>query len=88
MPDRRSERINAKWNMGEYLNQMIQEASLEYDIVNKRCTMTPMDSVKCLELQFIDFFTGLIWARYEFSDLKIGDFMKKNRLTNYKLFFE
>lgn len=87
MPDRRSERINAKWNMGEYLNQMIHEASLEHHIINKSCVMTPMDSAKCLELQFIDFFAGLVWARYEFFDDKMGQFMANNRLTNYKLFF-
>lgn len=70
------------------LNQMIHEASLEHRIINKSCVMTPMDRAKCLELQFIDFFAGLVWARYEFCDVKMGQFMANNRLTNYKLFFE
>lgn len=87
MPDRRSERINSKWNMNEYLNQMIQETSLIRPIINKGCTITPMDSSKCLELQFIDFFAGLVWASYEFNDPKMKEFMLKNQLNNQQLFF-
>lgn len=87
MPDRRSERVNTKWNMAEYLNQMIYEASIEQVVVNKSCRVSPMDSAKCLELQFIDFYAGLVWAMYEFEDVKLRQFMSQNRLTNHKLFF-
>lgn len=87
MPDRRSERVNTKWNMGEYLNQMIQEASIEHDIKNQCCNVTPMDSSKSLELQFIDFYAGLIWSMYEYNDKRMRYFMCDNRLTNYTLFF-
>ncbi|OTL19448.1 DUF3800 domain-containing protein [Acinetobacter pittii] len=87
MPDRRSERVNTKWNMGEYLNQMIQEASIEHNIINQGCNVTPMDSSKCLELQFIDFYAGLIWSMYEYHDMRMRNFMCNNRLTNYTLFF-
>ncbi|STZ14345.1 Uncharacterised protein [Moraxella caviae] len=87
IPDRRSERVHTKWNMGEYLHQMIQEASLEHDVINKNCNVVPMDSAKFLELQFIDFYTGLVWAKYEFGDDKMADFMSQYRTTNHKLFF-
>ena len=87
MPDRRSERVNTKWNMGEYLNQMIQEASLEHNVKNQSCNVTPMDSSKSLELQFIDFYAGLIWSMYEFNDKRMRYFMCNNRLTNFTLFF-
>lgn len=87
MPDRRSERLNAKWNMGEYLNQMIQELSVEQPIINKSCQVTPMDSAKSLALQFIDFYAGLIWAKYEFNDDRMDDFLNQNKLINHKLFF-
>jgi len=87
MPDRRSERVNAKWNMGEYLTQMVYEASFEHQIKNKSCSITPMDSSKCIELQFIDFYAGMVWSMYEFQDQKMRKFMSSNRLTNHKLFF-
>ena len=87
MPDRRSEKVNTKWNMGEYLNQMILEQSVDHDIVNQSCNVIPMDSSKCLELQFIDFYAGLIWSAYEFKDTKARIFMSKARVTNHKLFF-
>lgn len=93
VPDRRSERVNSKWNMGEYLNQMIQEAFIEQKFhakhINQVCHVTPMDSAKSIELQFIDFYTGLVWSMYEFDDKKIGKFMAddKVRVTNHKLFF-
>lgn len=87
MPDRRSERVNTKWNMGEYLNQMIQEASIERDIINKNCVVSPMDSSKHLELQFIDFYTGLIWAMYEYKEPTMRTFIERHQLVNYKLFF-
>ncbi len=87
IPDRRCERVNAKWNMAEYLNQMIYEASLKHQICNRACTVTPMDSSKEIALQFIDFYAGLVWACYEFGDSRAGHFMSCNRVTNYKLFF-
>ncbi|MFC0820681.1 DUF3800 domain-containing protein [Moraxella marmotae] len=91
IPDRRSERVNSKWNMGEYLNQMIQEASLEHSVINKSCVISPMDSAKHLELQFIDFYTGLVWSKYEFGDKRMIEFTSQfkdsNRLTNRQLFF-
>lgn len=87
MPDRRSERVNARWNMAEYLNQMVREASFEHQIKNQSCNVRPMDSSKHLELQFIDFYAGLVWARYEYQDARMGTFMSANRTTNYKLFF-
>ncbi|MDO4223882.1 MAG: DUF3800 domain-containing protein [Acinetobacter sp.] len=88
MPDRRSERINAKWNMGEYLNQMIHEASIEQNIINKNCSITPTNSAKCLELQFIDFFAGLVWAKYEFADLRIDEFIRSHKLIDHQLLFK
>lgn len=87
MPDRRSERVNTKWNMGEYINQMIQEASIEHSIKNQSCNVVPMDSSKSLELQYIDFYAGLIWSMYEYQDKRMRNFMCNNRLTNYTLFF-
>lgn len=87
MPDRRSERVNTKWNMGEYLNQMIQEASLEHNIKNQCCNVTPMDSSKSLELQFIDFYAGLVWSMYEYNDKRMRHFMCSHRLSNQVLFF-
>jgi hypothetical protein len=87
MPDRRSERVNTKWNMGEYLNQMIQESRIEHQVINQCCNVYPMDSSKCLELQFIDFYAGLVWSAYEFNDVRARQFMKDNRNTNHKLFF-
>ncbi|MEQ1277410.1 DUF3800 domain-containing protein [Acinetobacter soli] len=87
MPDRRSEKVNTKWNMGEYLNQMILEQSLDHDVENICCNVIPMDSSKCLELQFIDFYAGLIWSAYEFKDPKARMFMAGARVTNHKLFF-
>lgn len=87
MPDRRSEKVNTKWNMGEYLNQMIHEHSIENNVINQSCNVAPMDSSKCLELQFIDFYAGLVWSAYEFSDKKARKFMAECRNTNHKLFF-
>lgn len=88
MPDRRSERVNAKWNMGEYLNQMIHEASIQYDIKNNSCNVTPTDSSKCLALQFIDFYAGLVWARYEYQNKAIAALLGMPRgPINHKLFF-
>lgn len=87
MPDRRSEKVNTKWNMREYLNQMILEYSLEHEVDNQCCNVVPMDSSKCLELQFIDFYAGLVWSAYEFNDIKARLFMAGARVTNHKLFF-
>lgn len=87
MPDRRSEKVNTKWNMREYLNQMILEYSLEHKVDNQCCNVVPMDSSKCLELQFIDFYAGLVWSAYEFNDTKARLFMSGARVTNHKLFF-
>ena len=87
MPDRRSERVNSKWNMGIYLNQMIHEASIEQYVKNQCCNVIPMDSSKCLELQFIDFYAGLVWSGYEFKDTKIRKFLSECRNTNHRLFF-
>ncbi|WP_245809127.1 DUF3800 domain-containing protein [Acinetobacter populi] len=87
IPDRRSERVNTKWNMGEYLNQMIQEESLEKHVLNQQCNVSPMDSAKYLELQFIDFYAGLVWAMYEYQDKRMRQFMCHARITNHKLFF-
>ncbi|MFW1838651.1 DUF3800 domain-containing protein [Acinetobacter gyllenbergii] len=87
MPDRRSEKVNTKWNMGEYLNQMILEQAIEHEVLNQACNVIPMDSSKCLELQFIDFYAGLIWSAYEFKDMKARMFMSGARITNHKLFF-
>ena len=87
MPDRRSERVNTKWNMGTYLNQMIHEYSIDNYVKNQSCNVIPMDSSKCLELQFIDFYAGLVWAGYEFRDGKIGKFLSESRNTNHRLFF-
>lgn len=87
MPDRRSEKVNTKWNMGEYLNQMILEQSIEHYLENQSCNVSPMDSSKCLELQFIDFYAGLVWSAYEFRDSKARMFMAGARVTNHKLFF-
>ena len=87
MPDRRSEKVNTKWNMGEYLNQIILEHSIENEVNNQYCNVIPMDSSKCLELQFIDFYAGLIWSAYEFRDKKARKFLAECRNTNHKLFF-
>lgn len=87
MPDRRSEKVNTKWNMGEYLNQMILEHAIDNEVINQSCNVVPMDSSKCLELQFIDFYAGLIWSAYEFKDMKARMFMANTRNTNHKLFF-
>ncbi|HHP6718489.1 TPA: DUF3800 domain-containing protein, partial [Acinetobacter baumannii] len=87
MPDRRSERVSLKWNMGEYLKQMVLECGIENQIVNQSCNIMPMDSSKCLELQFIDFYAGLVWSAYEFKDMTARKFMAENRNTNHKLFF-
>ncbi|HHB1533850.1 TPA: DUF3800 domain-containing protein [Acinetobacter baumannii] len=46
MPDRRSERVSLKWNMGEYLKQMVLECGIENQIVNQSCNIMPMDSSK------------------------------------------
>ena len=88
MPDSRSERVNAKWNLGEYLNQMVHDASFEYQIKNNSCNVTPMDSAKCLELQFIDFYAGLVWSKYEYQSKHANELLAMKRgPTNYKLFF-
>ncbi len=92
IPDRRSERVNSKWNMDEYLQQMIQEAFIEQKFqsnhINQSCHITPMDSAKSMELQFIDFYTGLVWAMYEFSDTKLENLEKHKNVIHHYLFFD
>ncbi len=87
MPDRRSERVSLRWNMDQYLKQMVLEHSIDHEINNQSCNVIPMDSSKCLELQFIDFYAGLVWSAYEFNDTKARKFMSENRNTNHRLFF-
>lgn len=87
IPDRRSEKINIKWNIGEYLQQMLSEESINQGFINQSCNVTPMDSSNCLELQFIDFYVGLVWARYEFQEKRLDAFMAEAQIVNKKLFF-
>lgn len=88
MPDQRSEKVNTKWNMGDYLKQMVYEEGVSKSIINQSCNVTPMDSGKCLELQFIDIYAGLVWAMYEFQTIRLRKFMSEApQITNHKLFF-
>lgn len=82
IPDRRSEYLNIKWNMGEYLTQMIIERNIEQKVINQSCIITPMDSSKNLELQFIDFYTGLIWAMDEYQELVMRQFIHSNQIRH------
>lgn len=88
IPDQRSEKVNARWNMGEYLIQMIYEEGIEKNIINQSCNITPMDSQKCLELQFIDIYAGMVWASYEFEKDILKSFAKLPPVTNRQLFFK
>ncbi len=87
MPDRRNERVSARWNLGEYIKQMVYDASFRHDIKNQSCNVTPMDSSKCLSLQFIDFYAGLVWSKYEYQHPGMASFMTSNRVSNFRLFF-
>lgn len=87
MPDRRNERVSTRWGLAEYIKQMVFDASFEHEIKNVSCNICPMDSSKSLELQFIDFYAGMVWSKYEFEHKYLGDFMSTRGVSNYKLFF-
>ncbi len=74
MPDTRSEKTHTRWNMNEYLQQVLIELDIEKGTINKKCNITPMDSKNQLALQFVDYYASLVWTSHEFN---------KNRLTTF-----
>lgn len=87
MPDARSEKVNTGWNLGHYLAQMIYERKVGADVVNESCNVTPLESHHHLELQFVDYYTALIWAKYEFAQTQIDEFHAGPGVVDMRLFF-
>lgn len=88
MPDSRCEKINVGWNLEIYLKQMIAERSQMSDIENESINVKPFDSKTTKELQFIDFYAGLIWSKYEFTDSKIESYLNVAVPSNQLMFFD
>ncbi len=86
MPDSRSEKTNTRWNMNEYLQQMLMELEIENGIVNKKCNITPMDSKNNLALQFVDYYASLVWTSHEFDNNRLVDFDKLDNVHHGLLF--
>ncbi len=86
IPDNRCEKTNSRWNMKEYLQQMLVEKSLDTVVVNKNCNITPMNSQHNLALQFVDFYVAMVWAKYEFHDNRIDNFAQLNGVSQELLF--
>jgi len=87
IPDARSEKVNASWNLRHYLQQMIFERNILLTVENESCNVTPMESCEHLELQFIDYYAGLVWSKYEFGVTLLNDFLLLDDVQNKKLFF-
>ncbi len=86
MPDSRSEKTNTRWNMNEYLQQMLIELDIEKGIINKKCNITPMDSKNNLALQFVDYYASLVWTSHEFNNNRLIDFEKLDNVHHELLF--
>ncbi len=86
VPDARCEKVLDGWSLTHYLKQMVIEESLLIDVENETLNVTPMESAKSKELQFVDFYTGLVWAKYEFDSTIIDDFLNIEGVNNTKLF--
>lgn len=86
IPDNRCEKTNARWNMPEYIQQMLNEKALEVPIKNKQCNITPMDSKYNLALQFVDYYVAMVWASHEFNDNRIVEFEKMDNVNHHMLF--
>lgn len=87
IPDARSEKVNASWNLRHYLQQMIFERNVLLSVENESCHVTPMESRDHLELQFIDYYAGLVWAQYEFGAELLSEFLSLDGIENKRLFF-
>ncbi|WP_228129338.1 hypothetical protein [Acinetobacter tjernbergiae] len=88
MPDSRCEKVNVGWNLEIYLKQMLAECAQLNDIENESLNIKPFDSRTTKELQFIDFYAGLIWSKYEFKDIRIDQYLDMVTPSNELLFFE
>lgn len=88
IPDARSEKVNTGWNLGHYLNQMIFERRVQENIINESCNVTPMESHTNLELQFIDYYAALVWAKYEYNSPIFDEFISQESVKDITLFFE
>lgn len=88
MPDSRCEKVNVGWNLEIYLKQMLAECAQLNDIENESLNIKPFDSRTTKELQFIDFYAGLIWSKYEFKDTRIDQYLDVVTPSNELLFFE
>lgn len=86
IPDSRCEKTHARWNMREYIQQMLSEKALETTINNKHCHITPMDSHRHLALQFVDYYVAMVWASHEFNDNRIAIFEKMPGVHHQMLF--
>lgn len=88
MPDSRCEKVNVGWNLEIYLKQMIAECSQINDIENETINVKPFDSRVTKELQFIDFYAGLVWSKYEFKDTRIDQYLNIATPSNQLMFFD
>lgn len=86
VPDARCEKVLDGWSLAHYLKQMVIEESLLIDVENETLNVTAMESAKSKELQFVDFYTGLIWAKYEFKSTVIDAFLDMEGVQDTKLF--
>lgn len=87
IPDARSEKVNTGWNLGHYLAQMIYERRVSTAVINESCHVTPMESHHHLELQFVDYYTALVWAKYEYAQPHFDDFLGGPQVQDMRLFF-
>lgn len=88
MPDSRCEKVNVGWNLEIYLKQMIAECSQINDIENETINVKPFDSRVTKELQFIDFYAGPVWSKYEFKDTRIDQYLNIATPSNQLMFFD
>ena len=79
--------VNTGWNLGHYLAQMIYERKVGADVVNESCNVTPLESHHHLELQFVDYYTALIWAKYEYAQTNFDAFLACPEVLDMRLFF-
>ncbi|AZK38628.1 DUF3800 domain-containing protein [Acinetobacter baumannii] len=88
IPDSRCEKVNVGWNLEIYLKQMIAERSQLDDVLNETLNVKPFDSRVTKELQFIDFYAGLVWSKYEFKDERVDQYFDVANPSNQLMFFE
>ncbi len=84
--DARSERNNSRWNMAEYLEQMLIEESLKRPTINQSCNISSMSSHSSLPLQFVDYYVALVWSAFEFEQDRLAEFSQLDGVTQSLLF--